>query len=231
LAVRNPDVNPFGVAGTKSTSGILADLAGPKIRLGELSPHGIQLADGARVVFVRTPDPHDPSLLISSYVRLIDDLQPGDRIMLADGLVAMRVVEKPSSNDRLVYQVDRPGRIRSRQGVNLPGATLHTPPLTDKDREDLAWALDNRIDYIGLSFVRSAEDIVQLREAIASKSPRASPGIVAKIEKMEGVAELGRILPLVDAIMVARGDWGWKLTSRLFRSSRSRSCANAAVEC
>lgn len=124
-----------------------------------------------------------------------------------------------------------PAGIRSRQGVNLPGATLHTPPLTDKDREDLAWALDNRIDYIGLSFVRSAEDIVQLREAIASKSPRASPGIVAKIEKMEGVAELGRILPLVDAIMVARGDWGWKLTSRLFRSSRSRSCANAAVEC
>ena len=169
--------------------GILADLAGPKIRLGELPPDGIQLTDGARVVFVRAPDPRDPSQLTCSYDRLIDDLQPGDRIMLADGMVAMRVVEKPSSNDRLICQVDRPGRIRSRQGVNLPGATLHTPALTDKDREDLAWALDNRIDYIGLSFVRSAADIVQLREAIAAKNPKASPGIVAKIEKMEGVAE------------------------------------------
>jgi len=188
--------------------GILADLAGPKIRLGELAPDGIQLTDGARVVFVRAADPRDPSQLTCSYDRLIDDLQPGDRIMLADGLVAMRVVEKPSSSDRLVCQVDRPGRIRSRQGVNLPGATLHTPALTEKDRDDLTWALDNRIDYIGLSFVRSAADIVQLREAIAAKSPTASPGIVAKIEKMEGVAELERILPLVDAIMVARGDLG-----------------------
>ena len=188
--------------------GILADLAGPKIRLGELPPDGVQLADGARVDFVRAPDARDPIQLTCTYDRLIDDLQPGDRIMLADGLVAMRVVEKPSSNDRLVCQVDRPGRIRSRQGVNLPGATLRTPALTDKDRDDLAWALNNRIDYVGLSFVRSAADIVQLREAIAARSPTVSPGIIAKIEKMEGVTELERILPLVDAIMVARGDLG-----------------------
>jgi pyruvate kinase len=188
--------------------GILADLAGPKIRLGELPPDGIQLTDGARVDFVRPPDPRDLAQLTCTYDRLIDDLEPGDHIMLADGLVAMRVVEKPSSNDRLVCQVDRPGRIRSRQGVNLPGATLRTAALTDKDRDDLAWTLDNRIDYVSLSFVRSAADIVLLRGAIAAKSPTASPGIVAKIEKMEGVADLERILPLVDAVTVARGDLG-----------------------
>jgi len=130
----------------------------------------------------------------------------------------MRVVEKPAANDRLVCRVDRPGCIRSRQGVNLPGATLQTPALTEKDRDDLEWAIANRLDYVGLSFVRSADDIHLLREAIQAQTsttgagangPGANgPGIVAKIEKMEAVADLDRILPVVDAVMVARGDLG-----------------------
>jgi pyruvate kinase len=188
--------------------GVLADLAGPKIRLGELPEEGIRLIDGARIDFVRTPDPRDPAKLTCTYDRLIDDLNVGDRILLADGLVAMRVVEKPSSNDRLGCEVERPGIIRSRQGVNLPGAVLQTPALTEKDRLDLSWAVANGLDYVSLSFVRSPQDITLLREAIAAQNSPQSPGVVAKIEKTEAVAELDRILPLVDAVMVARGDLG-----------------------
>jgi len=92
--------------------------------------------------------------------------------------------------------------------VNLPGAVLQTPALTEKDRLDLSWAVANRLDYVSLSFVRSPQDITLLREAIAAQNSPQSPGVVAKIEKTEAVAELDRILPLVDAVMVARGDLG-----------------------
>jgi pyruvate kinase len=202
--------------------GILADLAGPKIRLGELPPDGILLADGARVEFVRTPDPRDPTKLTCSYDLLIDDLQPGDRILLADGMAALRVVEKPPENDCLVCLVDRPGLIRSRQGVNLPGAALQLPALTDKDRDDLSWAVKNRIDYISLSFVRTAEDITQLRAAVAACDPEACPGIIAKIEKMEAIVELDRILPQVDGVMVARGDLGVEVDIALVPALQKR---------
>jgi pyruvate kinase len=193
--------------------GILGDLAGPKIRLGELPVDGVRLADGAAVEFVRNADPNNPEKLTCNYERLIDDLKVGDRIMLADGLIALRVVEKPASNDRLVCRVYQPGLVRSRQGVNLPGAVLEMPALTQKDHGDLKWALANRLDYVGLSFVRSGDDIAELRSAMgtirpASESSIEFPGIVAKIEKMEAVTELDRILPLVDAVMVARGDLG-----------------------
>ena len=104
--------------------------------------------------------------------------------------------------------VVQPGIIRSRQGINLPGAKLSTPSLTPKDREDLAWAIQAGIDFIGLSFVRKAEDIDELRQAILDLNPVAAPQIVAKIEKMEAIDDLDRILEVTDAVMVARGDLG-----------------------
>lgn len=187
--------------------GILADLAGPKIRLGELPPEGIVCALGDRFEFVRG-EPAGLRQLTSTYQPLVADLAEGDRVLLADGTVAMRVLEKHEAEGRVICEVEQPGTIRSRQGINLPGVALSTPSLTEKDRGDLTWALAREIDFIGLSFVRSAEDIDLLRSAIADHEPRFAPQIVAKIEKIEAVNDLDRILERADAAMVARGDLG-----------------------
>jgi pyruvate kinase len=188
--------------------GILGDLSGPKIRLGTLPEEGLTCVEGDRLEFVREADPDDPSKLTCTYDSLIDDLNIDDRVLLADGMVGLRVLEKPASGDRVVCLVDRSGVIRSRQGVNLPGVTLSTPSLTEKDKADLAWAVEHQLDYVGLSFVRSADDVKLLRETIDSHKSDSPPQIVAKIEKMEAVTDLDRILNETDAVMVARGDLG-----------------------
>ncbi len=192
--------------------GILGDLSGPKIRLGILPEEGLRLRQGTLVEFVRDAATArvdaNPPQLVCTYEPLIDDVRPGDRILLADGIVSLRVVEQDSQAGRVVCEVVQPGLIRSKQGVNLPGVALSTPSLTDKDRADLKWALDNGIDYIGLSFVRSVSDIVLLRQAIAAHPTQTPPWIVAKIEKTEAIADLEAIVAESDAVMVARGDLG-----------------------
>lgn len=192
----------------KQPIAVLADLAGPKIRLGELPEEGVTCPEGEMFEFVHDPDPGNPHQLTCTYSELIADLRVGDLVLIADGTVAMRVVEKPADGSRVRCVVERPGLIRSRQGVNLPGVALSTPSLTDKDRQDLEWAVRNGVDFVGLSFVRSAQDIVQLRQAIDQFRSESPPQIVAKIEKMEAVSDLELILKETDAAMVARGDLG-----------------------
>src|SRR5262249_55139484 len=188
--------------------GILGDLAGPKIRLEEL-PHGVvHFRSGVKVGFLGRADPANPRRLTCTYEKLVDELEVNDRVLLADGTVSMRVVEKHAAEGRLVCIIEQGGDIRSRQGLNLPGVALSTPSLTPKDRDDLAWAIANGIDFIGLSFVRSADDIKLLRQAIADLRPPFAPQIVAKIEKMEAVTQLEQILDVTDVVMVARGDLG-----------------------
>jgi pyruvate kinase len=188
--------------------GILGDLSGPKIRLEEIPGGAIFCGAGEKFEFVPQGDPTNPRKLTCTYEPLIDEVDIDDRILLADGTVSMRVVEKPQGENRVVCVVVQPGEIRSRQGVNLPGVALSTPSLTEKDREDLAWAVEHELDFIGLSFVRSPDDIRLLREAIRALQPRFEPQIVAKIEKMEAVSQIDRILEETDAVMVARGDLG-----------------------
>lgn len=188
--------------------GILGDLSGPKIRLGLLPDEGICCLQGGRFKFARTPEPGDPTTLTSNYEPLVDDLAVGDGVLLADGTVRMRVIEKDEAGEFVVCVVEQPGIIRSRQGLNLPGVILSTPALTEKDHADLAWAIQNELDYVGLSFVRAAADIRLLREAIAGHAPQHPPHIIAKIEKMEAVSDIEQILAETDAVMVARGDLG-----------------------
>lgn len=188
--------------------GILGDLSGPKIRLHELTNGERDCHIGERIEFVRQANPQRADQLTSTYEPLVDDLVVGDHILLADGAVTMQVVEKLPDNNTVVCEVIQPGMIRSRQGINLPGVKLSTPSLTAKDREDLVWALQNQIDFIGLSFVRRAEDIDELRQVMEQHSPECTPQIVAKIEKMEAVDDLDRILEATDIVMVARGDLG-----------------------
>jgi pyruvate kinase len=192
----------------KRPIGILGDLAGPKIRLGEIAGGLISCGEGEIFEFAREPDPANPHRLTSTYEKLVDELNVGDRVLLADGTVGMRVIEKRAAEGVVVCEVEQPGEIRSRQGINLPGVVLSTPSLTDKDRDDLAWAVANGIDYIGLSFVRSADDIRLLRTVIEALQPPFPPHVVAKIEKLEAVNDLDQILELSDAVMVARGDLG-----------------------
>ncbi len=188
--------------------GILGDLAGPKIRLEELPDGVLHCLAGETYEFVRTADPAYPRRLTCTYEKLIDELEVDDHVLLADGTVAMRVTEKYAAEGRLVCVVEQAGDIRSRQGLNLPGVALSTPSLTDKDRQDLAWAIANGIDFVGLSFVRCAADITELRQAIVDLNPAFVPQIVAKIEKMEAVSQLEQILDVTDVVMVARGDLG-----------------------
>ncbi len=208
--------------------GILGDLSGPKIRLGDLPGDELVCYEGQTIRFVRgsskssaavkaaegpeadgpdAPPSRQPVELSSTYEKLVDDVTLGDRILLADGTVSLRVVTKDPAGRWVDCVVERPGRIRSRQGINLPGVRLSTPSLTAKDRRDLDWALQQGLDYIGLSFVRSAEDVRRLESLIASRAP-VRPQIVAKIEKREALEDLDAIIRSSDCVMVARGDLG-----------------------
>lgn len=188
--------------------GVLGDLSGPKIRLGEINNDEVLCEPGAVFRFVRGTSSSAVNELTCTYDKLIDDVAAGDRILLADGTVSLIVTEKSPAGDAVECVVSDPGLLRSRQGLNLPGVRLSTPAITEKDVVDLEWALANRLDFVGLSFVRSAADISALRQRIESAQPAVSPLIVAKIEKTEALDDLTNILEVTDAVMVARGDLG-----------------------
>jgi pyruvate kinase len=187
--------------------GVLQDLGGPKIRLGPLPGDLVEchLGDEFHLVPERTSD--DPHQLTCTYRDLVDDLAVGDVVLFADGTVAMDVISRDASGVHL--KVTLAGRLRSKQGLNLPGATLSLGALTEKDLRDLEWTARNSVDYVGLSFVRRASDVVRLREELTARGSRAR--IVAKIEKPQAVENLDAILAETDAVMVARGDLGVEL--------------------
>jgi len=184
--------------------GILVDLAGPKIRLGQLVEDPLQCSEGAEFVFVRGDRALKPNELVSIYDRLVDELSVSDSVMLADGTVTMIVEEK--SADHVRCRVTLPGVLRSRQGINLPGVNLSVPSLTDADLGNARWAAQNDIDFVGLSFVRTAGEVLQLKEILAAEGSHA--WVVAKIEKPDALENLEDIVSASDAVMVARGDLG-----------------------
>lgn len=192
----------------KTPVGVLGDLSGPKIRLGEIAGGEVRCNEGDIFRFTRETESDDPYNLTCTYEKLIDDVNPGDRILLADGTVGMIVESKSGDGRSVTCVVADSGVIRSRQGVNLPGVALSTPSVTEKDEDDLKWALENKLDFIGLSFVRSAKDITHLKSLIARQKPEVIPTVVAKIEKTEAIDDLENILKVTDAVMVARGDLG-----------------------
>ncbi|MAI30230.1 MAG: pyruvate kinase [Planctomycetaceae bacterium TMED240] len=192
-------------AATKSgfPVGILLDLAGPKIRLGKLHHDPLVCEEGMRISFV-TESTDQPTELTSTYERLIEELKPGDRVMLADGTVSLKVERVQA--DRAECIVTGGGSVRSRQGINLPGVQLSVPALLERDIENAIWAARNQIDFISLSFVRSSDDVRQLKGLLHSHGSKAL--VIAKIEKPEALEQLEDIVENADGVMVARGDLG-----------------------
>ncbi|APW62149.1 pyruvate kinase [Paludisphaera borealis] len=184
---------------------VLQDLCGPKIRLGPIAGDVVECELDAEFTLSKRPGAtDDPHQLTCTYESLADDLEVGQSILFADGAVAMDVVEHRTGWVRL--KVTLPGRIRSHQGINVPGASLSVSALTDKDLADLEWTVGREVSYVGLSFVRQAADVTRLRAELDSRGSRAR--IVAKIEKPQAVANLESIVAEADAVMVARGDLG-----------------------
>lgn len=182
---------------------VLVDLAGPKLRLGELADGQVECRAGETVRVVRGAV-GGVGQLVSSYSRLIDELSPGDRVLLADGTVGLTVETRTA--DEVVCRVTQPGTVRSRQGINLPGVKLSLPALTAADRRHAVWAAQIGADFVSLSFVRRAADVTELRALLGGASSAAR--VVAKIEKPEALDELVAIVEAADAVMIARGDLG-----------------------
>lgn len=182
----------------------LVDLSGPKIRLSELPGGSINCEEGAPFRFVRGDAASTETDLTTTLPSLVDDLQSGDRIMLADGAVSMEVEETTADYARC--RVLQPGVIRSRQGVNLPGVKLSVPAMTDKDRKYALWAAKQPVDYVSLSFVRRAEEVADLANLLIANGSEAR--VCAKIEKPEALDNLEAIVDAAGAVMVARGDLG-----------------------
>jgi len=185
---------------------VLQDLGGPKIRLGDIPGDSVDCKPDDIFTLVKDrTEAENPYQFTSTYRELADDLKTDDIVYFADGIVAMIVTR--AENGSATMRVTLPGRIRSHQGINLPGAALNVKALTDKDLRDLDWTSTNPVEYVGLSFVRRASDVTHLREELDRRGcPMVK--IVAKIEKPQAVADLDAIIVETDAVMVARGDLG-----------------------
>jgi pyruvate kinase len=197
-------------ARTKRTVALLQDLSGPKIRTGKLRGGAIELRDGARVaITIDETIEGTPERISTTYDPLPRDVRRGDKILLDDGNLELRVLEAKA--EEVACEVVHGGTLKSNKGMNLPGAKLSAPALTEKDQRDLAFGVQNGVDYVALSFVRQAADVEQCKALIRSHGGRTP--VIAKIEKREAVDDLPQILEATDGVMVARGDLGVELST------------------
>ncbi len=191
-------------ADMKRAVAILGDLQGPKIRVGLLDGGSMELVAGQRVAISPTPKPDRSDLIPTTYRNLPQDVQPGDQILLDDGLLELKVLQ--TVDDEVRCEVVIGGLLKNNKGINLPGVAVSAPALTDKDNDDLGFCIREEVDYLALSFVRTASDVADLkRQLFANGSPIR---VIAKIEKPEAVEHFDAILAESDGIMVARGDLG-----------------------
>jgi pyruvate kinase len=203
--------------------GILQDLCGPKMRLGPIPGDEVQCPVGEEFTLASERSSDSPRELTCTYRELPNDLKTGETVLFADGTVAMTVTDTAAGRARL--KVTLPGRLRSRQGLNLPGSELAVPSLTDKDLHDLDWTARHAgdVQFVGLSFVRGPEDVARLRgELQARKCPAR---VVVKIEKPQAVHHLEAIVAATDGVMVARGDLGVEMDVQRVPAVQKRAIA------
>ena len=187
---------------------VLGDLGGPKIRLGDVADvggtGGMPIETGEELIFQREPILGSGGIVSSTYPGIVDDVQVGHRVLIEDGL--LRFVCTAKEHGRLHLRCSSGGVLKTRKGINLPNTSVKLPSITDRDWECVEWAIANELDYVALSFVRRAEEVKQLRDHLASRNSQAH--VIAKIEKVEALADIDRIVSAADGLMVARGDLG-----------------------
>ncbi|QLE58425.1 pyruvate kinase [Nostoc sp. TCL26-01] len=188
---------------------ILQDLQGPKIRLGKFENGSIMLAKGDRFTLTNRPVIGSQEISCVTYDYLAEEVPTGAKILLDDGRVEMVVEEINRDKGDLHCRVTVAGKLSNNKGVNFPGVYLSIKAMTDKDREDLMFGLDQGVDWVALSFVRNPQDIIEIKELISSTGKQVP--VVAKIEKHEAIEQMEAVLALCDGVMVARGDLGVEL--------------------
>ena len=193
---------------TGSRIGILADLQGPKIRTGVVENEPIILKDGQKITLSTTEQPCTEEIVYIKYDRFAADVKPGEHVLIDDGKLVLKVLET-DGKETVQAEVVSGGNLLSKKGVNLPNTKVSIPSLTEKDLKDLDFILAEEVEWIGLSFVRSAADIIELKHRIRKSGKRSR--IIAKIEKPEALEDIDDIISESDAVMVARGDLGVEL--------------------
>ena len=209
---------------------MLQDLQGPKLRIGKVDGE-IHLSEGKLILVTTEEQISTEEVLYVSYKRLVSDCKPGERILLNDGKVALEFVGK-INDTTLQAKVISGGPLSSNKGFNLPDSNLTVPSLTKKDLADLDYGLSQEMDWVALSFVRSADDIIELKRLIALKGTHTK--VIAKIEKPEAVANIDEIIKVSDGIMVARGDLGVEVPMQrvpLIQKTLVEKCLAAAKPC
>ncbi len=184
---------------------ILADLQGPKIRIGDVENNKIELVEGNELIITTKECIGTSKKVFLTYETFPQDVAVGDKVLLDDGKLQLEVIST-NKKDEVKTKVIHGGILRSKKGVNLPNTKISLPCLTPKDLKDLEFALQHHVDWIGLSFVRSARDIIELKHIISKNGCKAK--VIAKIEKPEAINDIDDIIIATDALMVARGDLG-----------------------
>lgn len=189
---------------------VLIDLQGPKIRIGDLSEPNIKINKDDIIEITTEKIIGTKQKISTTYSHLHIDSSIGDNILLDDGLLKLEIIDK--TNNSVICKAFNDGILKPRKGMNLPGMKLSTPSITEKDYSDIEFAIKNRVDYIALSFVRSPEDVIELKNWLLMKN--LSIPIISKIEKKEAVDRFDEILAVSDGIMIARGDLGVELPAQ-----------------
>jgi len=184
---------------------VLADLQGPKLRIGDIENEPVTLEEGTEFSLLCSECRGTERAACLNYPSLPEDVKPGDRILIDDGKILLEVTST-DGEEIVTTTVIHGGQLYSRKGINLPDTSISLPSLTEKDVNDVLFALEQKVDWIALSFVRSAGDMLELRKLIDDSNGNA--WIVAKIEKPEALKEIDGIIDISDAVMVARGDLG-----------------------
>jgi pyruvate kinase len=186
---------------------ILADLQGPKLRIGVVENNGVELVAGKEIIITTKECTGTAERVYITYPQFPKDVKVGENILIDDGKLLLETVST-NGIDEVKAVIRHGGMLSSKKGVNLPNTKVSLPCLTEKDLKDLDFALTNHVDWVGLSFVRSASDIIELKHLIANFNQKIRTRVVAKIEKPEAILEIDNIIKETDALMVARGDLG-----------------------
>ncbi len=211
----------------KTHIGILADLQGPKIRIGEVMDAPVFLKDGSEIILSTVKSNSDAKRVFVNYKKFAKDVTVGDAVLIDDGQLELKVIST-NNRDTVKCKVIHGGELNSRKGVNLPHSETSLPSLTTKDLDDLKFILKQDVNWIALSFVRTAKDILELKKLIEKSGKKIK--VIAKIEKPQAVKNIDEIISVSDAVMIARGDLGVEMPQQDIPITQKLVIAKCIVE-